>query len=106
MCASSRIARASLSLLVVGGIAVAGCAPSSLDAERAAFVDPAGGAGRDASRARLALAEDLARHGLSLSADATLRPTPSRGAPHQAYLRWLRGEVRKLSGGESGGGAE
>lgn len=103
MRACPRILRAVICLIAVGWVA-AGCARSPIDAERAAFVAPAGTATRSAARAQLLLAEDQARHELSVAEGAALRPTPSHGTVHEAYLRWLRGAVKPLSGSDTGGG--
>ncbi len=98
------LARAALCLAVAGWTAASGCARSSIDADRSEFIAPAALAARDTARTRLSLAEEQARHELSLTAGAASRPVGSRGASHESYLRWLRGEVKPLSG--SGGGAE
>ncbi len=105
MCACPRILRVALCLAAAGWMA-AGCARSPIDAERAAFVAPARTAARSAARARLLLAEDQARHGLSVAEGAAQRPTPSHGTVREAYLRWLRGEVKPLAGSGTGDGGK
>ena len=105
MQASPRIARAAILLAVVGWM-VAGCARTPIDAERSNFLAPSELAARDAARAKIALSEEQARHELRLSANEAVRPTPSRGPSQEAYLRWLRGEVRSLSGSTQGDDAK
>jgi len=82
---------------------LAACARSPIDVERAAFVSPAGSAARSAARAQLLLVDEQARHESNPAKGAALRPTPSRGTLHEAYLRWVRGEVKSLPGSDTGG---
>ncbi len=104
MCACPRISRAALYLVAAGWMATSGCARSPIDVERAAFVAPARTSSRFAAETQLLLAEEQARHELNVVEGAALRPSPSRGALHEAYLRWLRGEVKPLSGSGADGG--
>ena len=103
MCPFPRISRAALCLVAAGWMAAAGCVRSPIDVERAAFVAPAATSSRVAAETQLLLAQDQARHELNRVEGAVSRPTPSRGALHEAYLRWLRGEVKELSGSGTGG---
>ncbi|MCY4440202.1 MAG: hypothetical protein OXE53_08340 [Deltaproteobacteria bacterium] len=98
MIACPNIARAALRLAAAAWVAVAlsGCAPSAIDARRPDFVAPQAIAGRTAAQAQLSLAHHRAYRELNVRAGAAPRPAASRGAFHQAYQRWLKGEVRKL----------
>ncbi len=98
MDAYPRIVRGALRLAAAAWTAVSlsGCAPSSIDADRTSFVDPPAIAARAAARAELSLAHNRTLHELNLGAGRARRPAASRGAFHEAYQRWLKGEVRKL----------
>ena len=97
MCAYPRIARAALWVAAAGWVAVSlsGCSP--IDADRASFVFPQALATRTAARAQLSLVHNQALHELNVEAGDASRPAASRGAFHEAYQRWLRGEVRELA---------
>lgn len=94
MCAYSRVARAALGFAAAGWLSLSACSP--IDADRASFVSPQAIATRTAAKAQLSLVHHQARHELSVKAGAASRPAASRGAFHEAYQRWLRGEVREL----------
>ena len=98
MIACPQIARAALGLAVAACAAVSllGCAPSSIDAQRWSFVAPPAIAGHAAAQAQLSLVHHRAYHELNVRAGAASRPAASRGGFHQAYQRWLKGEVRPL----------
>ena len=101
MCAYSRVARAALWFAVAGWVSLSGCSP--IDADWASFVSPQAIATRSVDRAKLSLFHHQARHELNVKTGAPSRPAASRGAFHEAYRRWLRGEVRELP--SSGDGA-
>ena len=93
MIACAQIARGALGLAAV---TLSACAPSSIDAQRSSFVAPPAIAARAAAQAQISLDHQRAYRELNLRAGAASRPAASRGAFHQAYQRWLKGEVRKL----------
>ena len=96
MCSTPRMVGRAFALAAAASMAaaLAGCASSAIDADRARFVAPPAIAARAASGAELSLAHHQAGRGLNLGAAA--RPAASRGAFHEAYRRWMRGEVRPL----------
>ena len=98
MGAYTRTARRALRLAAAAWAAAAlsGCAWTAIDADRSSFVFPQAIAARDASRARLSLVHGQAHHGLNVKAGAASRPAASRGTYHEAYQRWLTGQVREL----------
>ena len=98
MCATPRIVRGALRLAAAGWVAVSlsACAPSSIDADRSSFINPPSTAAQAAARARLSLVHHQAQYQLNLEAGMAQRPASSRGALHEAYQRWTKGEVRKL----------
>ena len=98
MIACAQIARGALGLAAAAcaAVALSGCAPSSIDARRSSFVAPPAIAGRAAAQAQLSVVHHQAYRELNVGAGAASRPAASRGAFHQAYQRWLKGEVRKL----------
>jgi len=99
MCAHSRVARAALWFAAAGWLSLSGCSP--IDADRESFVSPQAIATRTAAQAQLSLVHHQARHDLNVKVGAPSRPAASRGTFHEAYQRWLRGEVRELpSSGE------
>jgi len=100
MGAYSRVARAALWLAAAGWVSLSGCSP--IDGDRASFVAPQAIATRTADEARLSLVHHQARYGLNVKAGAASRPAASRGAFHEAYQRWLRGEVRELTASGEG----
>lgn len=97
MCAYPRIARAALRFAAAGWAAVALSGCSSIDADRASFVFPQAIAAKTAARTQLSLVHNQTLQGLNVSAAAAPRPAASRGTFHEAYQRWLRGEVRELA---------
>ena len=100
MCARSRVARAALRFAAAGWLSLSGCSP--IDADRASFVSPQAIATRTAARARLSVVHHQAHHELNVKAGAAARPAASRGTFHEAYQRWLRGEVRELTSSGEG----
>ena len=95
MCAYPRVVRVALLCVVAGWVSLSGCSPISAD--RASFVLPQAIATRAADRAQLSLVHSQAQHGLNVAAGTASRPAASRGTFHEAYQRWLRGEVRELA---------
>ena len=93
-----QIARVALGLAAVAcaAVSLSGCAPSSIDAQRSRFIAPPAIAGRAAAQAQLSVVHHRAYRELNVRAGAASRPAASRGAFHQAYERWLKGEVREL----------
>ncbi len=106
MCATPRIARGALRLAAAGWVAVSlsACAPSSIDADRSSFVTPSATAAQTAARTRLSLVHHRAHYELNLEAGAAQPPASSRGAFHEAYQRWVKGEVRELPDSSSQAG--
>lgn len=98
MIACPQIARGALGLAAAAcaALSLSACAPSSIDAQRSRFVAPQAIAGRAAAQAQLSLVHHRAYGELNVRAGAAPRPAASRGAFHQAYERWLKGEVREL----------
>ena len=96
MCSIPRTVRRAFALAAAASMAaaLAGCASTAIDAERSRFVAPPAIAARAAAGAELSLAHHQAGRWLTLGAAA--RPAASRGAFHEAYRRWMRGEVRPL----------
>ena len=77
-------------------LSLSACAPSPIDVDRASFTAPPATTVRAAAEVQLSLVHYQAHHGLNLNAGEAPRPAASRGAFHEAYQRWLKGEVRKL----------
>lgn len=77
-------------------LSLSACAPSSIDRDRVSFVAPPATATRTAAEAQLSLVHYQAHHGLNLEAATAARPAAAHGALHEAYRRWLKGEVREL----------
>ncbi len=98
MCATPRIAPGALRLAAAGWVVVSlsACAPSSIDVDRASFVNPPSSAAQAAAWAQLSLVHHQAHYELNLKAGAAQRPAASRGTFHQAYQRWAEGKVREL----------
>lgn len=98
MGAYPRTVRGTLWLAAAGWAAVSfsGCAQSSIDAQRRSFVHPPAIATRAADRAELSLTHNQTLHELNLEAGTAPRPAASLGTFHEAYQRWIKGEVRKL----------
>lgn len=86
--------------------ALSGCGWSPIDAERAAFANPAAIAARGAARARLRLVGGQTSHGLNVEAADAPPPAASAGAFHDAYLRWLKGEASQLQQSSGAGGGK
>lgn len=86
------------------GLLLPGCGLSPIDADRAAFSNPAAIATQEAAQARLSLVHGQAAYGLHVEGAAEAPPVTSVGAVHNAYLRWLNKEGGESSGGGAGGG--
>ena len=91
------VRRAALRLAAAGwaALSLSACAPSPIDADRSSFAAPPATAVRAASAAQLSLVHHQAHYEFNLNAGKA-RPAASHGAFHEAYQRWLKGEVRKL----------
>ena len=96
MCAYPQVGRVALRFAAAGWVAVSLSACSPIDAGRASFVFPQAIATRTAARAQLSLVHNQAHHELNVKGGAAGRPVASRGTFHEAYQRWLKGEVREL----------
>lgn len=92
------VRRAALRLAAAGWAAVSlsACAPSSIDADRSSFAAPPATTVRAAAEVQLSLVHHQAHYELNLNAGKAPRPAASHGALHEAYQRWMKGEVRKL----------
>lgn len=92
------VRRAALRLAAAGwaALSLSACAPSPIDAGRSSFTAPPATAARAASAAQLSLVHHQAHYELNLRAGKAPRPAASHGALHEAYQRWMKGEVRKL----------